>query len=145
MSPIRHFLSALKIHPGLQTTDVLSPQAFQTVLTTERARSDRSGWPFTLVSIKVLNGEQIDPVSKMLLEVVQERTRQIDYKGWYGGDLALILPYTHTDSANDLLNAIEERYARRVRKQGAALGAPPELEFTVYCYPPAIDRKVETV
>lgn len=145
MSPIRHFLSVLKVRQTRDSNDVLSPQAFQIVLNAERARSDRSGWPFTLVVMKVLGQEAGDDASATLMEVLQERTRQIDYKGWYKGDVAVILPYTHTESATELLKDIEERFAKRVRKNAEAIGALPELEFTVYCYPPSIDRKVETV
>ena len=145
MRPINQFLSVLKFRQPSSSSDVLSPDAFQTVLNTERARSDRSGWPFTLVVIKVARPEQAQGITNLLLDVVQERTRQIDYKGWYDGDLGLILPYTHADNAAHVLNAIEDRFTTRARKNAGDIGLRPELEYTVYCYPPSLDRKVETV
>lgn len=145
MSPINSLLTALKFRQAPARHDLLGPQEFQAVLSTERARSDRSGWPFTLVVIKHVEPPADDRAVALLLSTLKERTRQIDTKGWYSGDLALILPYTHSENAHDLLHAIEDSYAKAVRRSAGAIGARPELEYTVYCYPPSLDRKVESV
>jgi hypothetical protein len=145
MSPIDTLLAALKFRRPTECGDVLGPQAFQEVLAVERARSDRSGWPFTLVVIALPHSKPDDRSVEVLFEVLKERTRRIDFRGWHNGNLALILPYTHSEHANDLLNSIEQHYAKRIRMDAAAIGARPEIEFTVYCYPPSLDRKMKSV
>lgn len=145
MSPIDRWLTAFKSRQPARNDAVLDPQDFQSILNVERARSDRSGWPFTLAVIQH-QGRRVDRRSlDTLLEVIQERTRLIDVKGWYNGNLAIILPYTHAENAHEVLKAIEQRYVKRLQVEAEAIGPSAELEYTVYCYPPSLDRKVETV
>ncbi len=92
MSPINTLLTALKFRQPIACSDVLGPKAFQEVLAVERARSDRSGWPFTLVVITMPHSKPDDRNMEVLLEVLKERIRLIDFRGWHNGNVALILP-----------------------------------------------------
>ncbi len=98
---------------------------FSYVLERERARADRNGHGFSLVTFKV--GNKPESVDR-LKQVLTDRLRLTDELGWYDDErLAVLLFNTPRDGAWN--------YANRV--QAALLSGDPLPQCSVYTYPAA--------
>lgn len=121
-----------------RASGLLANDAFEEQLTLERARADRSGFPFVLVvfNIQFAQGDELmRTAEKALAAALIARTRICDAKGYYGGQIAVILPYTSKADATALLGPLEFMFRRNLAEAGIASLPAPKLSFAVYEYP----------
>lgn len=104
--------------------DMNSAQEFALILERERARADRNGHGFSLVTFKVEIASQA--FEERLKQVLDGRLRLTDEMGWFDRQrIGVLLFNTHREGAWN--------YANRVRKAMAAEGQGAEC--SVYTYP----------
>jgi lipopolysaccharide/colanic/teichoic acid biosynthesis glycosyltransferase len=104
---------------------VHSPASFRYLLERERARTDRTGDKFSMISFLPREGER-EPVARHLVKVLQQRLRTTDDVGRLDDQqLAVLLPFTDGPGAWTLADAV-------------CLLFPDDLTLpvcTVYTYP----------
>lgn len=101
----------------------------------ERARSDRSTQPFTLVLFRIPGCSGSDRAMLRLANTALRRSRITDDVGWFDGrTLAALLPDTHTEGAWCYANSVKELMAASHQRV---------VDVTVYTYPTNWTRKVE--
>lgn len=121
-----------------RATGLLTSDAFEEQLTLERARTDRSGQPFVLIVFNIQFAQTDDLVQKAeqaLASALLERTRMCDAKGYYGDQIAAILPYTTKANATNILEPLEFVFRRKLAEGGVETVPAPKLSFVVYEYP----------
>ncbi|MBM3288744.1 MAG: hypothetical protein FJY92_01195 [Candidatus Hydrogenedentes bacterium] len=131
-------MARVKEEEQARTTGLLAGDAFEEQLSLERARTDRSGQPFVLVVFTIQfcdNDEQHGAAERALAAALIDRTRQCDAKGYYGGQIAAILPYTTKAGASNLLDPLEFMFRRKLTAAGVETVPGPKLSFAVYEYP----------
>lgn len=117
---------------------LLSPAAFEQALTKERSRTDRGGASFVMLLITVCaprESESFRQTSRLAGEVLVERTRNIDTKGWYGDRLGVVLPQTLADQAQIVWQHIDEAYRKKLRASSESQVALAALKSEIYTYP----------
>jgi len=144
MTTIERLMKSLVSPPGNGHRGSVDLQA---ALANERARSDRSGNPFAFVVIRVEGSSNgtlpRERAAQLLAEAVQDRTRGIDTVAYWGEDLAIILPYTSTESVNRLLQSIENMYTVRARDEVSGPSGIPDISFDIYSHPETVQEKAE--
>lgn len=121
-----------------RATGLLPEDAFEEQLTLERARADRSGQHFVLIIFTVTgteNEQQGKLAERALASALFERTRISDAKGYYGGEVAAILPYTTKREAGNVLEPLEGVFRKQLAAHGLETLPGPRLSFIVYEYP----------
>jgi lipopolysaccharide/colanic/teichoic acid biosynthesis glycosyltransferase len=104
--------------------EVNSAEEFAVILERERARADRNGHGFSLVTFKVDGASRA--FEDRLKQVLDGRLRLTDEMGWFDGQrIGVLLFNTHREGAWN--------YANRVREAMTAGGE--WAEFGVYTYP----------
>ena len=122
-----------RTHPTLQ--DVLSPEQLGKMLARERARADRTGERFAVVTFSPHGGELAEDAWGELAKVVKSRLRLTDEVGWLGaGNLCLVLGGTGTEGAHKVVKDIGEQ-----------LGGFPTLCCSIYEYPSAGSNREEVL
>lgn len=117
---------------------LLSNEAFEEQLTLERARTDRSGQPFALIVFSIASvdsDEEQKRAEHALASTLIERTRLSDVKGYYGHQIAAILPYTTKEGAARVLDPIETLFRKKLAAEGFDSLPAPKLTFAIYEYP----------
>jgi len=103
------------------STQVLSEEAFQRLISLERKRSERSQRPFVLLLIETgrsLPGEKNGRVLLDMLTALQVATRDTDVTGWYRKDSVVGVMFTEIMLDNDLvLSTILSRIGSALREQ----------------------------
>jgi lipopolysaccharide/colanic/teichoic acid biosynthesis glycosyltransferase len=98
---------------------------FRQILDHERARTDRSGQPFTVVVIQGRDASNPKGALESVAEFLATRLRNIDEFGWMpGGRLAALLPYTSVEGA--------WKVADDIVSSGDPDSAPPLCEVFEY-------------
>jgi GGDEF domain-containing protein len=121
-----------------RVTGLLTNDAFEEQLSLERARTDRSGQPFVLIVFNiqfVQNDDAMQAAEQALAAALVDRTRMCDAKGYYGEQIAAILPYTSKADATNILEPLEFIFRRKLAEAGADTAPSPKLSFVVYEYP----------
>ena len=121
-----------------RVTGLLPGDAFEEQLTLERARADRSGQPFVLIVFTIQfaqNEDALHEAEQALAAALIDRTRLCDAKGFYGGQIAAILPYTTKADATNILEPLEFVFRRKLLESGVGTVPGPRLSFAVYEYP----------
>lgn len=117
---------------------MLSRDRFEEQLLIERARADRAGASFSLLTFRVAavaDAEARQVARRVLAHVLMKRTRTIDTKGIYGEGLALIMPYTPSSKVDTVWDNVNDSYKRRVVAELGGRLPVPELACEVYAYP----------
>jgi len=105
---------------------VRSPEAFRDLLDYERACSDRHGHAFSLLAFRIGNPVADTRRVRGLVAVLKARLRGTDVVGWIDGEnLGVLLPFTDSRNASQLVREIEARLSARI----------PLPPCTVYPYP----------
>ncbi|HRK33828.1 MAG TPA: hypothetical protein PLJ47_04455 [Candidatus Hydrogenedentes bacterium] len=121
-----------------RASGLLASEAFEEQLNLERARADRSGQPFVLIIFTVHgveNQEQADLAERALASALFDRTRISDAKGYYGEQVATILPYTSKEDAAYVLDPLEGVFRKKLAAEGLETLPGPRLTFTIFEYP----------
>ncbi|MGC9329291.1 MAG: hypothetical protein ACP5I1_16780 [Candidatus Hinthialibacter sp.] len=136
-----HLIRLLRRMGSFKEQSVLDWREFQFHLQNEVNRTNRSGSPFTLAVFSVhekhSNCDELDFFKNHLIQVICERTRQSDVKGFYGSDeakIAVMLPDTAYEKSLHLIQSIETLFYARL---GSAAAADKKIEIIcdVYSYP----------
>lgn len=127
---------------------MLGPEDFEHRLLRERARSDRTGSHFALVTFNLPSrdeGEHRNDVMDRLARTIASRIRLSDVAGWYGtGDrIGMILPGTTKVGAAHLVQQIESALHAGLAGKARAGGVALALECKVFTYPSASIEPVE--
>ena len=112
--------------PPIDTSYIYREMEFAAILRYERARVDRSGESFSLVSLEIgqLHGRTGE--IKKIVQSLRERIRTTDQLGWLDENtLGLLLPGTNLEGAWSFVVKFEREY----------FGEQPPVPFTVYTYP----------
>jgi lipopolysaccharide/colanic/teichoic acid biosynthesis glycosyltransferase len=103
-----------------------APARLHRIIECERARTDRNGDPFTLITLTLRNSETDRATLLYLARVLKRRLRLIDEAGWLSDrQLAVVLPSTPTAGAWKVADDV-------------CLSVPPNQPLPVckvYCYP----------
>jgi GGDEF domain-containing protein len=121
-----------------RATGLLTTDAFEEQLGLERARTDRSGQPFVLIVFNIQFAQTDDALRNAehaLAATLIERMRLCDAKGYYGEQIAAILPYTSKADAANILEPLEFIFRRKLAESGLDSLPAPKLSFAVYEYP----------
>ncbi|MFP4501122.1 MAG: hypothetical protein ACLFTT_08995 [Candidatus Hydrogenedentota bacterium] len=117
---------------------LLPADAFEECLRKERARVDRGGPPFSVLALRI----DARPGSKSFLQAVailaallNERTRFIDTKGWYGDRIGVILPNTPADRVRHIWPPLKAAFDKRLQSESLEEIQLPEVHSEVYIYP----------
>jgi hypothetical protein len=129
-------------HSDTSSPDILNSDEFEERIQQERARVDRTGASFTLLSFTVLDSDgKPDGVNgqlNLLASVINERTRLSDVTGIHQNGhkrVAVLLPDTPYVKAFNLVNSIEENFTRKASDAKFRKNKAPELMCEVYSYP----------
>jgi len=115
-----------KTKPLIRKYSIHSVNEFEAILRYERARADRAGSSFSLVTLEVEGYHNKDNELKRLLQALRERIRTTDQLGWLDDrTIGILLPSTDLEGAWIFVVNFERDHF--VRQQPAP--------FTVYCYP----------
>lgn len=117
---------------------LLSSVRFEEQLLLERARADRAGASFSLLTFRIdaLQAPDANAVAeRVLAHVLVKQSRVIDTKGFYRESLALIMPYTPSAKAEVVWAKIQDSYKRRVVAELGGRLPAPEVQCEVYAYP----------
>jgi hypothetical protein len=117
---------------------LLTRERFEEQLLIERARADRAGASFSLLTFRVASAtdpEARETAGRVLAHVLLKRTRTIDTKGIYGEGLGLIMPYTPSSKVDKVWENVSDSYKRRVVAELGGRLPVPELACEVYAYP----------
>lgn len=115
-----------RIKPPTDTEIIHPEKAFEAILRYERARVDRSGGQFSLVTLEVDRYLSDRGELEKLLQMVQKRIRETDQLGWLDErTVGILLPGTDLQGAWIFAVTLErDHFAHH-----------PPAPFTVYCYP----------
>jgi hypothetical protein len=120
----------------------LSAPVFQAHLNRERARSDRNGSTFVVLTMDVEGGREhagiINESRHMLACCVDEVFRLCDTKGWHeqsGNQVAVIMPDADDRDTASPIRRTEDLFSKRFLAKYASLEAPPRLHCRVHNYP----------
>lgn len=117
---------------------LLARERFEEQLLIERARADRAGASFSLLTFRVAATPDLEArevAGRVLAHVLLKRTRTIDTKGVYGEGLALIMPYTPSSKVDTVWDNVNDSYKRRVVAELGGRLPAPALACEVYAYP----------
>ena len=105
---------------------LLTQEAVAGVLSRERARSDRTGRPFTMVVFQIPpDALSLRSIHRLALTALN-RARITDDVGWFGNDsIAALLPETAVEGARTFARAV----------LAAMHSHLPDLRYTIYVYP----------
>lgn len=127
---------------GSAKTVLLSAELFQAQLHRERARADRTGSEFVVLTFDVEYGAQLreveTPLRNTLAESVSQVFRLCDTKGWHiknGGTVGVIMPETTEQEAVEPLRRTERAFARLFKRRFAGEKVPPRLVCMMHSYP----------
>ena len=89
-------------------TDIPSPETLFRILERERARTDRSGMPFSLVVVDTTTDGRADAGRlKPLADILSRRIRATDVVGMFSeGSLGVILPSTPAEGASKFIDNV---------------------------------------
>ena len=111
-----------------------SKHDFTIVLERERARADRNGHGFSLVTFKV--GERDEATADRLKQVLADRLRLTDELGWYDDErLGVLLFNTPGEGAWNYANRVQGALLQAAPLQAALLPGDSLPECSVYTYP----------
>jgi hypothetical protein len=119
-----------------RNNNAFSEEDFKFILEFEKERADRGNHQFSLIVFdKERYGVQTDE-SQHLIDNIFQRIRDIDIVGWLNGDgIGIILPYTPTEGANQLVKYIYE-----------SMNSPiPDYAYSVYTYPSGVIYSDENI
>ncbi len=104
VSPIEHRLRTVL------PDEIESVERFQKAIERERFRSDRNGFPFSLLTFEVIDGEGQVLVEAEFIKRLTKRVRATDIVGWFDErHLAVLLPETSEEGAQALATDIDKR------------------------------------
>lgn len=105
---------------------VPSPMQFRKVLERERARTDRDGVPFSLVTFAVRDAETAEEAFVALAKILGRRLRRTDEFGWLDRKrLAAVLPATPYEGALKVAGDVCHAFPRQWHP----------LRCEIFCYP----------
>ena len=116
----------------------LPSEQFEAQLLIERARADRAGSRFCMLTLRIdaaIDANEYVVAERVLAHVLVKSSRNIDTKGAFRGGLAIIMPYTPSDKAELVSRKIQDSYKRRVMADLGEAKAVPELRCEIYAYP----------
>ena len=125
-------------------SELMGTREFNNQLQRERARSCRSGSPFTFILLDVQvadTGEKGEHAKflEVLAAVVCNRSRISDIKGWYAEDgrtcLGLILTDTTGEIAAKVIRSIEDSFAQKAKRVVSRKVEPPPLTCKIFVSP----------
>jgi hypothetical protein len=117
---------------------LLSSASFNRQLLLERDRSDRSGMDFSLLVFEIGNISDAflqEESESVLSNLLLEKTRVIDTKGWHRDALAVILPYTAEAESEVVWEKISRAFEERISEVTGGRLPAPELACELYPYP----------
>ncbi|HNR32951.1 MAG TPA: hypothetical protein PKI11_18810 [Candidatus Hydrogenedentes bacterium] len=115
-----------------------SSEAFEQQLRKERARTDRGAGSFTLLALRIdapPDSEAFLQAAWVLSALLNQRTRFIDTKGWFGDRIGVIFPNTPSASVVHIWPPIKEAFDQRSHSASAERSPLPTVTFEVYAYP----------
>jgi hypothetical protein len=133
---------------GYDLTGLLDEESFEHQLAVERMRAERSGFSFTVIVFSIdYAGGPVDQerAARALVSVLRDRTRFCDTKGWFGENMAVILPYTSRERAICLVAPLDSMFHQRLTSDPSKVTGEPRLSFAVYEYPSDELKKGETI
>ena len=105
---------------------IYSIEAFNTIIKSERSRSDRIRSEFSLIVFDVGEPEKDNTLFRNIMDILYSRIRISDKLGWFDkGSLAVLLPDTSSKGAVMLADMI----SAEIR------AIAPSIKCTVYTYP----------
>ncbi|MHC1725259.1 MAG: sugar transferase [Syntrophobacteraceae bacterium] len=122
------------------TTPTYDEEAFQTTLTLERKRTERSKRPFLLMLLsleRIPAGENGQDLHKDILSCIASSIRDIDVLGWYKTGSILGVIFTEIGDSKPAADCILDR----VKTNLASCVSPRELtriEISFYFFPEAV-------
>ncbi len=128
--PIAHLIAVVRKLAGLPDADALDglhpPDRFRRILERERARSNRTGEPLSLVAFAPRCPEADGPTPALLAGILQTRLRSTDVAGWLDDrQVGVVLPTTPAAGAWKLADDVCLEFPKHV---------PPPI-CTVYSHP----------
>src|SRR4051794_11968947 len=97
--------------PASQLRHVLGSRTFRRVLDHERARADRSGQGFVVVTFVSREQDSWERELRTTSELLNSRLRSIDEIGWLSeGKLAVMLPYSSPEAGWKLADDLTAAY-----------------------------------
>jgi len=141
MDVVRTLFSGAKDAHGREIEMLLSPQQFEETLMKERARADRGGQPFALLTFDINlphDREEYMQAVWFLASLLNARTRITDTKGWFGDRVGLLCPDTPIANVSIICDLIEENFNKHLREEMGSDGDAPQITYQVYAYPGSI-------
>lgn len=135
-SGLRGIISPKAKPQPVEKERLLPSETFDEYLTKERARADRGGNSFVLLTVDVCaarDSEAYEAAVGVVSTLLEERTRVIDIKGWFSQRIGLILPLTTAEQAQIVWTHLEEAYKRKMTQSGYKDTVP--LKSEIYTYP----------
>ncbi|HDH86982.1 MAG TPA: diguanylate cyclase [Desulfobacteraceae bacterium] len=134
-------------------TGFYSPSFFDMRLREERHRTERSGSPFSLLTLDISdladllqNGTEfnIHQIKEIITNIVQENTRGIDVKTWYDHKtLKILMPGTERSGAGVLAEKLEEMVNHALETSfGLKSGFDLKKNMIITSYPEIIRNSV---
>jgi lipopolysaccharide/colanic/teichoic acid biosynthesis glycosyltransferase len=119
---------------------VLAEHAFQSVLTHERRRSERSRRPFVLMLLHQ-EDDPGDAVLHQALSMVTHSTRETDVVGWYkdGSILGVIFTEVGGDQRSLIIEALRTKMTRAL-KEGLGCHTAAQIAISLHIFPENWDR-----
>ena len=121
----------------------LAESVFQSMLTLERRRAERSGKPFVLMLVDAMHEDgPAAPLLSSALKVVERNSRETDVVGWYKN--GLILGVIFTEVATDSKELVTETLRRKMLS-GLEMEVGPEqstkIAISFHVFPDQWDRE----
>lgn len=119
-------------------TGFLSPESFADHVAKERARTDRTHRPFAVIKFGIeglREGATARDVLRVLADLLMERTRIIDTKGWLDGCLSVIFPDAADAEVLVIQQDVQEKFYALLRSRMPELTPAPRLSYEAFLYP----------
>jgi len=121
---------------------LLSQGEFEEHLLRERARADRTGLPFVVLSFGLAEGwghrKPPQQMRTLLAMAINECFRLSDTKGWSGkneGQVTVLLPDTSREAAMKPVGRAEELFQAQLQRAFSPDVGAPDITCDVYAYP----------
>jgi hypothetical protein len=109
-----------------RNNNAFSEEDFRFILEFEKERADRGNHQFSLIVFDKERFEAQTDETQHLIDNIFQRIRDIDIVGWLNGEgIGIILPYTPTEGANQLVKCISE----------SSNSSIPKSAYSVHTYP----------
>ncbi len=123
---------------GASIEGLLSESSFEEELFKERARSDRGGGTFCMMTIDISlprGSTAYQQAVWVLASVLHDRTRITDTRGWFRDRVAVILPYSSPGHVERIWNDILRLFQKRMPPLEADAPVGIHLTHEIYVYP----------